>query len=253
MPLNNEKVGIGLQAFHDKLSVISQTGINLNYAYRIKISDRSTLGLGVQGGFLNYRATLSQLVTSSPGDPALATDVNRFLPNVGAGLFLSNDRFYFGVSCPQFLEPNLSTFQITQADSLNGARSQLRRHIFGMLGFVIGMGPNLKLKPSFLAKYVAGAPLSVDANLNLWIKDRVALGASYRTSNLKFEQLTANRPGDALIGMLELQLSDQFRLGYAHDFMLNGLSSGVVGQTHELMLRYEFGFSKGKILTPRYF
>ena len=66
---------------------------------------------------------------------------------------------------------------------------------------------------------------------------------------------------DAAIGMMELQLTPQLKIGYAYDFTTNKLNdqskSGVsrfLGiPTHELMLRYEFGYGKNKILTPRYF
>jgi hypothetical protein len=56
--------------------------------------------------------------------------------------------------------------------------------------------------------------------------------------------------------MVELQLSDQFRLGYSYDWTRNNLNDSrkfLNIPTHEIMLRYEFGFSKSKILTPRYF
>ena len=50
----------------------------------------------------------------------------------------------------------------------------------------------------------------------------------------------------------ELQMSDQLRLGYAYDRTLNNLKS-YGPSSHEFMIRYEFGFGKSKILTPRYF
>jgi hypothetical protein len=52
--------------------------------------------------------------------------------------------------------------------------------------------------------------------------------------------------------MLEIQASPRFRIGYAYDMALTdirGYSSG----THEAMLRYEFGFDKKKVISPRYF
>jgi type IX secretion system PorP/SprF family membrane protein len=252
---SNEKVGLGLQAFRDKLGVTSQTGANFTYAYRVKLGQRSTLGMGLQGGFLNYQVDLTSVRTTTGGDPSFGQNINRFLPNVGAGLYFSNDRLYLGVSCPQFLESNLTNFTPTRVQDSLGVRSQLKRHFFGMFGFVVGLGDNLKMKPSFLVKYVAGAPLSLDANINFWIKDRIAIGGSWRSSNLKFEEQSGGfRAGDAVIGMLELQATDQIRLGYAYDFTINGLNrGGIAGSTHEIMLRYEFGFKAVKILTPRYF
>ena len=114
-----------------------------------------------------------------------------------------------------------------------------------------------------LVKYVNGAPLALDGNLNLWFSDRIAVGMSYRNNRFSTYagQIQSDPNGqvltsDALVGMLELQLSDQFRFGYSYDWTQNGLNHTrqfLNFPTHELMLRYEFGFTKSKILTPRYF
>ncbi|WP_461133602.1 type IX secretion system membrane protein PorP/SprF, partial [Spirosoma lituiforme] len=57
---------------------------------------------------------------------------------------------------------------------------------------------------------------------------------------------------DAVVGLLEVQLTDQLRFGYAYDRTLSQLQS-VAPSSHEVMIRYEFGFGKNRILTPRYF
>jgi hypothetical protein len=90
-----------------------------------------------------------------------------------------------------------------------------------------------------LVKAVKGAPIEADINANFWIKDMVSIGASYRT-------------GDAVAGLLELQLGGQFRLGYAYDHSVSKLVKYNQG-THEIMLRFEFGWERGQILSPRYF
>jgi len=52
--------------------------------------------------------------------------------------------------------------------------------------------------------------------------------------------------------MFEVQVTNQLRIGYAYDYSISNLVKYNQG-THELMLRYEFGWEKGKILSPRYF
>ena len=100
-------------------------------------------------------------------------------------------------------------------------------------------------------KAVQGAPVAFDGNLNIWFRNRFALGGSFRTGNVKFNNnpISGGKLGDAIVGLLEIQLNDQLRFGYAYDYMLNDLKK----ESHEIMLRYEFGFGKSKILTPRYF
>ncbi|WP_266364388.1 PorP/SprF family type IX secretion system membrane protein [Tellurirhabdus rosea] len=246
-PVNRERVGLGLQVYNDRLGEWNETGAFASYAFRIKVGERSTLALGLQGGAVNVRWALSGVETGQPGDPAFARDIVKTLPNFGTGIFLSNDRSYLGVSVPQLLKNRLSDY-----DS-GPNRAVQRRHAYAMGGFVIGLSPTLKLKPSTLVKYAEGAPLGIDGNLNLWIADRIGVGASYRRN--QFNTL-GNYTNDAVVAMLEVQLSDQLRLGYSFDRMLNNLGrtkGGFGPQTHEIMLRYEFGFGKNKILTPRYF
>ena len=252
LPIKKEKVGIGFQAYNDQIGVFKNTGVALSYAYRVKVSQKTTLSMGVQGGVSNLLGNLTgvqRTLTGSDTDLAFTGDVSRWLPNVGVGLYLSNDRGYIGLSVPTLIQ-NRFRDGTGAADTVASSARQ-DRHYFLMAGFVIGLGRSLALKPSFLVKATRDAA-AIDLNLNLWIKDRIAIGGSWRTNNKNFSSPFGNLNGDAVIGMLEIQATDQFRLGYAYDFALNGFRGKQSG-THEVMLRYEFGYRKAKILTPRYF
>lgn len=247
MPLNNERIGVGIQLYNDRIGNQTETGGYLTYAFRFRVGNRSTLSLGLSGGVSAYSNRLTDVVLT-PGqagtpDPAFAVDINKMLPNFGTGIYLSNDRSYVGISAPRLLRNNLTDF------SAPGVRSRQARVGYAMAGFVIGLSPAIKLKPSMLVKYSEGAPLGFDGNLNLWLNDRVAIGTSFRKNQFyTFSSFT----NDAIVGLLEFQLSDQFRFGYSYDHMLNRLGR-FSPNSHELMLRYEFGYGKNKILTPRYF
>ncbi len=247
MPLNRERVGVGIQLYNDRVGKQTETGAYASYAFRFQVGQRSTLSLGLTGGVSAYSNRLTDVVTSpgqlGPTDPAFATDINKMLPNFGTGVYISNDRSYLGLSVPRLLRNNLSDYNSP------GQRSRQVRQAYAMGGFVIGLSPALKLKPSMLVKYAEGSPLGFDGNVNLWLNDRVAIGTSYRRNQFyTFTDLT----NDAVVGLLELQLSDQFRFGYSYDRTLNNLGK-FAPNSHEVMIRYELGFSKNKILTPRYF
>lgn len=251
-PINRERVGLGFQAFNDRLGLENHTGFYASYAFRIKLGERSTLALGLQGGATSFRWNLSEAKLSSNGvaDPAFANNIAKLLPNFGTGIYLSNDRSYLGVSVPYLIENNLSDFD---SGTLRGKQ---RRHYYMMGGFVIGKNA-IKVKPSMLVKYVNTneAPLGFDGNVNVWFNDRFAIGTSYRYNRFLLYK-EENTRADALVGMFELQLSDQLRFGYSYDYTMNKLNhNGNVLSipTHEVMIRYEFGFNKSKILTPRYF
>ncbi|WP_345270316.1 PorP/SprF family type IX secretion system membrane protein [Nibrella viscosa] len=247
MPLNRERIGVGLQIYNDRAGVDNESGLFASYAFRVKVGERTTLALGLQAGaaWLVRNLMGVQLTPGNAGpvDPAFSANVNKALPNFGTGIFLSNDRSYIGVSVPRLIKNRLSDYEYGNYQAVQ------RRHAYGMAGFVLGISSSLKLKPSVLVKYAEGAPLGFDGNLNLWIAERVGIGASVRKN--QFYTWTKETT-DAIVGMVELQLTDQFRMGYAYDRTLNRLGM-VIPSSHELMVRYEFGFTKNRILTPRYF
>jgi type IX secretion system PorP/SprF family membrane protein len=258
MPISKERMGFGLQAFKDDIGdgVEKTTGGYFTYAYKVRMSQRTTLSLGTQVGFTNYVLDLDRIAGSlvNPNDFAfVGQSSSQFKPNVGFGLYMSNDKGYIGLSVPNILEYKLTTPAIVDSLLLKSGYTT-RRSYFAMMGFVIGLSNTLKLKPSLMGRYQQGAPLSIDANMNLWIKDKISIGVSGRFNQIK--SFANNSFGDAIIGMFEVQLNPQLRLGYAYDHTLNNLNkSGTFGatQTHEVLLRYEFGYGKNKILTPRYF
>ncbi|MFN8356787.1 MAG: type IX secretion system membrane protein PorP/SprF [Spirosomataceae bacterium] len=244
MPLNKERIGLGLQAFNDEIGIFKNTGAYFSYAFRVKIAQRTTLALGLQAGATNLRADYLSVNTGPTADNAFSQNISKWLPNFGTGIFISNDRAYIGLSVPQLIRGRLNDF--SKSDS---ARQE--RHYFVMAGFVVKLSNSIHLKPSMLLKAVQGAPVAFDGNVNIWFRNRIALGASFRTGNVKFNNspISGGKLGDAVVGLLEVQLSDQIRFGYAYDYMLNDLKK----ESHEIMLRYEFGFTKSRILTPRYF
>ena len=85
MPLNRERIGVGLQLYNDRIGKQTETGAYVSYAFRFRVGDRSTLSLGLNGGVSAYSNRLTEVVTSpgqgGPVDPAFATDVNKMLPN----------------------------------------------------------------------------------------------------------------------------------------------------------------------------
>lgn len=241
MPIKKKQIGLGFNLTDDRLGIIHTTGLNLSYAYRLRVSDRGMLSMGLQGGFTNYRADYGSVDPSQNSsyqqDVAFSGGVSEFLPNVGGGLWFATDRMYIGFSIPKLLKNEFSKYD--GANSVEGFENRQNYHYFLGAGYVIGLSDVLKLKPSALLKVVHGSPLELDVNANLWIHDAIGIGLSYRTA-------------DAMVGMIELQATPQLRVGYAYDYSITRLQNYNSG-THEIMVRYEFGFDKGKILSPRYF
>jgi type IX secretion system PorP/SprF family membrane protein len=232
-PLSNKKIGVGLIVFNDRIGLTHNTGMHGSYSYRIRLP-KSTLSFGLKLGMVQYTANLNQATLSvgnTSDDAGFQNNVTVWIPSAGAGIYLNSDKYYFGMSIPNLYSTQLAKDVKVKINKYD--------HIFAMAGYVFSINNDFKLKPSTLLKFVSGAPLELDINANLWMYDVVGLGLSYRT-------------GDAIVGMFEVQVQSNFRVGYSYDYTISNLSKYTSG-SHEIILRYEFGFGKTKVITPRYF
>lgn len=227
-PFAKKNIGVGVQAYYDQVGIFKNIGGNLQFAYRLRLG-KGILSFGAQGGIYQATADWTKVQTADP-DLTFSKDFSGIVGNAGAGIYYNTDRWYIGASVPRILENKIND---------NSSTAVTKRHYFLTGGVVIGISPSVKLKPSVLVRAVESGPLSFDANLNIWIVDRIGIGASYRY-------------GDAVLGMLEIQASRNFRIGYAYDMALTSIRGNSSG-THEAMLRYEFGWDKKKVYSPRYF
>lgn len=231
-------LGLGAVILNDKIGISNATSALFNWAYHLRVTRTGKLGFGMFGGIRQYRANFANLKTSIGNvyDPAFDVAVSKGLPVVGVGLMYHTDKFYLGASIPQL---------ITSRYSVDVTTVKHYSHIFFNTGYVMNAGTNIKVRPSIMLKYVEGSPLSIDLNANVWFKDKIGVGASYRVR-------------DSFDVLFEFQATQNLVLGYAFDMTLTRLGSftNPRGGSHELMIRYQGKTGKGakdKIVTPRHF
>jgi type IX secretion system PorP/SprF family membrane protein len=234
-PLKNEQVGFGVSFVNDQMGEMATNSLMASYAYHLKFK-KSRLSLGLQAGVRNFSIDLSKIKLNPDQafDESFQGNISQWSLNFGAGAFWYGPNWYVGLGISN-LRNNIIVAQ--QLNTVYLAR--YRPHINLTGGYVFKLSPTLHLKPSLMIKEVAGAPMQVDVNANIYWLDVIGFGLSYRSK-------------DAMVALLEIQLNKNFRIGYAYDQTISQLS-GYVGATHEVMLRYDLGFNKNKTVTPRYF
>lgn len=235
-PVWHDKVGLGLSVINDKIGVTSNLNVNTQYAYRVRFNN-ATLSMGLQAGFNNYHADYTSVTTNSQSatvDNSFSQNTNQMIFNFGSGAYLYSEKFFAGFSVPHILDQRLDGITVG-----NAAQSRQYRHYFLTGGYVFDAGPFVKVKPSTLIKVAEGAPVQVDVNTNVWYKERVSLGISWRTN-------------DSFTIMTQLQLGKEIRIGYAYDHIISSLSRFTSGN-NEIMIRFEPRKKINRILTPRYF
>ena len=223
--IKNKKIGVGLMVITDKIGITRQTGFYGSFAYKIKFK-KATLSLGLQGGATSIRSDFSQLLIKQPGDPLAAGDIKEMQPNIGAGVYFYSKLFYAGLSMPQMI------------NDINENISQQRPMIL-TTGMVFKLNDALMLKPNILLRTVEQKLVEMNYNLNLLIHEILWVGVSYR-------------PTSSVSGLLEIQLTNQIRFGYAYDATISDLQRADSG-SHELMLNFQLRHSKKKVVNPRYF
>lgn len=237
-PLRNEHIGIGLSILNDKIGPTNNTSIFVDYAYIMRLTEKSKLSLGISAGGSMFQANLSDLELDVIDDPAFQNNIdNHITPNFGFGVYYSRDRFYAGISTPMLLQNSYSGTQ----DNDNILIGKEHRHYFLIAGAMINMTQNVAFKPTTLVKITASAPAQIDLTTSFVFMEKFLIGAMFRT-------------GDAFGGLVGLNITDQLHLGYSYDWSY-GLKTAKYNQgSHEIFLRYDFIFtSKKQIHSPRYF
>ncbi len=235
-PIKDRNIGVGVNIINDNIGPVSQTGFFADVSYKLMIGTNSSLRLGLRAGGAVFSAKLGTLHLNDQSDIAFSQNIGgKFLPNVGFGAYFSTDKIFVGFSAPRLLSN-----EITFDNNVTTKRAYREsRHLFMTAGGLFKVSPSVNFKPSVGVRYVAGAPVSVDVQTNFQFAEKFWLGAMYRFN-------------DAVGGIFQLQVNDQFRFGYSYDFNTSALRK-YNGGSHEIMLTYDFIYRRANIKTPRYF
>lgn len=237
-PLKNEKVALGLNLISDKVGLVKRTYMFADYSYLVRLNEKLNLRLGLKGGFTNYSHNLEEHNILDPNDPSYIGEIDSKLkPNFGVGAFLYTKKAYLGMSIPRVVNSEFEN------DYENFSIQGQLRHYFLMAGAVFDLGENVKFKPTALTKASftseTGTPLQLDLTGSFLIKEKVSLGAMWRS-------------GDSYGFIAHFVFANNLRVGYAIDFSTTNLKNHNSG-SHEVMVSYELRFKKEDIVSPRYF
>ncbi len=242
-PMKNEKVALGLFIMNQSYGVTSNTQVHFDYAYRFNAGN-GKISLGLKGGVSFINENMGKLLDGldDPTDPVFtAVDQNYIQPDFGFGAYFYNPRYFVGFSIPNMMNYRLDTVSYKYAPSVS---PELYSYTL-TAGIIIGKSKTFKWRPSFLLVYNTGyESIRYDINNNfIFFNDFLWLGTSYRSGG--------HYPSQVLVMNIELHLNKQFMLGYSYDYTLGNLNNALNG-THEIVLRYEFGFTVNAS-DPRYF
>ncbi len=218
--------GVGLSVNQDALGFNTDINLNLTYAFRFNIGDGS-LGIGIEAGFVDNTIEGFNWLTS---DGSVADE---FIPQgdpegmsltLGAGIFYRAEDIYFGVSALHLNNPEVTT--VATEPGNYESKYNLSRQYYVTAGYNMQLSnPAWELKPAVLLKS-DGIETDMDLNLTCLYNKKIWGGVTYRT-------------GEAVVGMIGIELFEGFKIGYSYDVQTSALINHTQG-SHEFVLNYCF-------------
>lgn len=228
-----KNVGLGVSFINDRIGVMDENSISVDFSYTIKASDTHKLAFGLKGTADILNVDYTKLNIYDPTDPSFQTNIeNHFMPNIGIGIYWYSDRSYIGLSVPNLLESDHYDDNVIAV-----AKEKMHYYLIG--GYVFDLSYNLKFKPAAMVKATVGAPLQVDLSANFLFADKFTAGLAYRW----------DAAVSALVGF---QITKGIFAGYAYDMETTKLANYNSG-SHEIFLRFELFGKQKNVMDPRFF
>jgi type IX secretion system PorP/SprF family membrane protein len=225
-PNKKLNMGFGGYIFTDNVGPTRRTGMQLAYAYHLKLSKEVKLSLALSGGLLQYMVDGSKIILREQGDKVISGGLQwALVPDAKFAFYLYHKNWYLGGVIPQLMRNRLYFFDNQQISD-----SRLEHHYTLHGGYTFVLDDDFKIEPIAIVKYVKNIPVQFDITARAIYKDQVWLGGAFRRM-------------DAWSMMIGYTYKNNLSIGYAHDFTTSNIRNYSAG-THELMLGIRF-------ITPR--
>ncbi len=221
---------VGGQIVADQYGAFTNISFSGTYALHLPMTKKMNLAFGLKSGISNNSFNSDKAQVLSIIDPGAvfdntystyaANNANKNIMHVNAGLYLYGSGFYVGIAADQ-LTRDLVEFGTASANF------DPQMHFNLMTGYRIELNSELTLTPNVMVKYMRPAPPSIDLNAILDYQKWLWFGLGYRHT-------------DAIIGLIGMNLSNQFKMGYSYYFSISKMNNFTTGG-HELTLGIMLG------------
>ncbi len=195
-PLFRQHMGVGLKVLNENIGARNQFIAKGSVAYKLYF-DRGSIALGIAGGAIRQIVNRDDLNIYHPADvQLLSLGSPVVVPIVDASIFVSTNRFYFGVESGRI---NRSRFY-----KQSGSLSRLYLESSMVCGYIQPLSNGNQLQWSVLGKYTESGLWQAEVNMLFLLRHRVWLGGGYRwKSSAQF--------------MGCFHVSEQLRIGISYD------------------------------------
>jgi type IX secretion system PorP/SprF family membrane protein len=240
----DKRLGLGLQVYNDVIGPIKNTSFQLAVAYHLPVGKETTLSFGLQGSLNSLRIAFNQIKFDDQSDQSfINNNSSALVPDASAGLYLYNPRFYAALSSTHLLQPKFGLANMPSATP-----AMYFRNYYLTSGLVVKLNDKVNFRPSVMLSYTQAAPVNIGVNASFIFYQKLFVGLGTRLSS----RIAIPGLDDQLIAMVEYEIGNFMRVGYAFDVYLNPIGRNTFG-THEIMLGWDLNLTKTKMTSPRFF
>lgn len=197
--------GVGAMAFSDKFGVTTQTGIYLDYAYRMPIGLDYNISFGIGPKLFSYSFSDTDIDVINPGDPVFGnTEESSFSVDARAGVTIFSDDLLVSLSADNLIE---SSLKLAQKDKrLNNLQREFK--LYAHYHYQLEKANNFAIEPSVMFRTKLYGHYTVEGNVDVVYKDLFYAGVHYRHDNAYGFRLGARSKEIILAYQFEVISSD---------------------------------------------
>jgi type IX secretion system PorP/SprF family membrane protein len=222
--------GLGFSLVSDRAGYINRISMGLTYAFHKPISNTFTLAGGFTAGFTHVNVDRSKVEWGAldPNDPALgygSGELTKFMPELGAGILLYDNKFFFGASVLNMIPSKLKFVKSSNYGSY------FEPHFFMQAGYSVMVNNSIAFVPSVAVQYIKPIAPFIHVNAKLNYEDLIWAGIGYRIK----DELSG------IAAIAGVSVSKSVKISYAYNASSSTRLNTYAGNTHELLIGVTIG------------
>jgi type IX secretion system PorP/SprF family membrane protein len=221
-PIKENKIGVGLNIYNDRVGVMNKFNVQGAYAYRLQLGTAHSLDFGVSLGMMQVSVDPNLISLDDPNDQLIS------------GKNFSSSILDGNVGLTYRLKGVKVEVAMNQALGLSGRFSDLVNYstdrfyvATASYQFFLGSGRKFSISPFIFTRF-GSVDLPQEAAIVLNYKDVIMLAPAYKNNG-------------AIAATASLRLYDLFTVGYSYETGANNAGKTYQSGAHEVILGYRFG------------
>lgn len=222
--IKDKNLGGGINLIYDKYGPYEKLFAYVAGSYKLKVNEGKYLFFGLQAG-INYVSNAGNYKKYDEQEVIFSDNYSQ--PNFGFGLHFQAEKYYLGLSIPEFKYNTIDE----EGNKVNSTMSDMLK-VFLYGGYRFKIAENTQLEPYTWVTYSGEENTMLDLGVKLRYKESFIVGAQYRTE-------------EAFAAMLRVRLTGDIWLGYAFEGNNSDIDNSF-NSVQEIGLTFRFGGKKGK-------